>query len=69
MGFQIKYLCKSKYYKNVYKYSYKGRTMYYGRIGKYRKTGFTSEKKAAKWVDIRLIESGKKPVNILKLKP
>lgn len=60
--------------KNDYKSKYKGVSLldctsgttkqWRGNTGKKQKY-FETEKEAAKWVDLRLIEKGKEPVNIL----
>ncbi len=71
----IKYLGKSETYKNVYKYRYyqrANRIFYYGQLmvngQKQKKSGFTNERDAAKWVDLQLIRAGKEPRNVLKRK-
>jgi len=69
-----KYIGKSKEYKNVYvNYSDTEKIYYYSanvRVGdKHKqKDSFKTEREAAKWVDLRLIEGGKEPVNVLKRK-
>jgi hypothetical protein len=64
-----KYVGKSKIYKGVYLYRRNGRQeVYFGEIQKKKKGGFETERQAAIWVDMRLIEAGKEPVNILKRK-
>jgi hypothetical protein len=60
--------------KSDYKSKYKGVSLlvcrkvdtkvWRGNLGKKQKY-FDNEKDAAKWVDLRLIEQGKEPVNIL----
>jgi hypothetical protein len=69
MAFDTKYIGKSKIYKNVTMYRFRGKEIQYtGTFSKYSKGGFETEKEAAIWVDMRLIEAGKEPVNILKRK-
>jgi hypothetical protein len=69
MAFDTKYIGKSKLYKNVTMYRLGGKQIYYrGAVCKYSKRGFETEREAAIWVDMRLIEAGKEPVNILKRK-
>jgi hypothetical protein len=69
MAFDTKYIGKSKLYKNVTLYRIGGKQIYYrGAVLKYSKRGFETEKEAAIWVDMRLIEAGKEPVNVLKRK-
>ena len=64
---------KKSDYKNVYIELHPTRpekTRYIGQIvidkKQQKKTGFKTEKEAAKWVDIQLIRAGKEPRNILK---
>jgi hypothetical protein len=69
MGFTTKYIGESKIYENVTSYLIKGEQLKYkASQGKYQKSGFETERQAAIWVDMRLIEAGKEPVNILKRK-
>jgi hypothetical protein len=69
MAFDTKYIGKSKLYKNVTMYRLGGKQIYYrGAVCKYSKRGFETEREAAIWVDMRLIEAGKDPVNVLKRK-
>ena len=64
--FTPKYLGKSKKYKHIYEYRRPcGNTQYEGKVGTYKRR-FFDERIAAKWVDMRLIEASKQPVNILK---
>ena len=66
--FAPKYLGKSKKYKYVYESKRPcGNTSYQGKVDNYQKT-FLNEREAALWVDMRLIEASKDPVNILKPK-
>ena len=59
---------KSDKYKLVYKVknlnSVNSTFDWYAKVGKKQKH-FRTEREAAKWVDLRLIEKGKEPVNIL----
>lgn len=59
---------KSDKYKLVYKlkcrHSVNNTFDWFAKVGKKQKN-FRTEKEAAKWVDLRLIEQGKEPVNIL----
>jgi len=68
-GTQAKYKCKSDKYKYVYVYEvHKDKSLWYkAQIGR-KSRNFRDEKAAAKWADIRLINEGKEPVNILKRK-
>lgn len=53
-------------YKHVYTTKINGKQYFIGKVGKYKKQGFKTDREAALWVDKRLIEAGKDPVNILK---
>lgn len=59
---------KSDKYKLVYKLknndSVNNTFHWFAKVGKKQKN-FRTEREAAKWVDLRLIEKGKEPVNIL----
>lgn len=60
-----KHLGKSKY-KNVYLIEFLGDIYYKASISKYQWVKhFLDEREAAKAVDIKLIEHGEKPINIL----
>ena len=63
-----KYLGKSDKYKGVYRVELSNIPYWYASQGKYKKTGFETEREAGLWVDMRLIEEGEEPVNILKRK-
>ena len=61
-----KYTGKSKKYKYVYEYvSRNGDATFVGKVGEYRKQGFSDERECALWVDKQLLYKGKEPVNIL----
>jgi NACalpha-BTF3-like transcription factor len=63
-----KYIRKSEY-AHVSLFEYKKEVYYKAQISKYKWTVFfLTEKEAAKAVDIKLIEKGQEPVNILKPK-
>jgi len=55
-------IAKSKY-RYVYEYE-EGTQRWFAKYGKNQKW-FKNEIDAAKWVDLRLIEKGKEPINIL----
>lgn len=70
-----KYKCQSKRigktkFKYVSLHEYKGIQFYFAHVLGLGYKSFTINelREAAKWVDIQLIENGKKPVNILKRK-
>ena len=63
MAWKCKILEKSEY-KNVYKVEIGSKTQYRANVFNVQKY-FDEERDAAKWVDLRLIEKGKEPVNIL----
>ena len=63
-----RYIRKSEY-AHVSLFDYKGEVYYKAQMSKYRwAVFFLTEKEAAKAVDIKLIEKGLDPVNILKPK-
>ena len=62
-----KYKGKSKY-KHVYSRINYDKTIYYAVYRGWNSKAFDNEKDAAKSVDIRLIQLGKEPVNILSRK-
>jgi hypothetical protein len=63
-----KYVRKSEY-THVSLFNYKGEIYYKAQMSKYNwAVFFLTEKEAAKAVDIKLIEKGQEPVNILKSK-
>lgn len=55
-------IAKSKY-NHIYEYE-EGKEGWFAKLGKKQKW-FKDERDAAKWIDLRLIEQGKEPVNIL----
>ena len=64
-GKNLKYLNKSSLYEYVYLYiTDKEVIRYKGMVDKKQKY-FKTEKEAAKFADLKLIEQGKEPVNIL----
>jgi hypothetical protein len=61
----LKYLNKSSLYKHVYLYITDKKVIRFkGMFGKKQKY-FKTEKEVAKFADLKLIEQGKEPVNIL----
>ena len=67
MPLNIKKIGTSNKYKNVYLYDFGNKQMWCGSCygaSKY----FDKETDAAKYVDLRRIEKGKEPINILKRK-
>ena len=53
-------------FKYVNRVSQNGKEFYFARITQYRcSKSFDDLRQAAKWVDMKLIEKGKEPVNIL----
>lgn len=63
----IKFVGKSQQFKYVQRLTQNGKELFYARLNKYRLNKmFKDERAAAIWVDKKLIERGKKPVNILK---
>lgn len=63
----LKYLGKSTTYKHVYKMQFRDGFWWMGRVLGGNKR-FIEEREAALWVDKKLIENNKNPVNILKRK-
>ena len=64
-----KYIRKSDEYAHVSLFEYKKELYYKAQMSKYNwSVFFLTEKEAAKAVDIKLIEKGQEPVNILKPK-
>ena len=64
-----KYVRKSEEYAHVSLFDYKGEIYYKAQMSKYNwAVFFLTEKEAAKAVDMKLIEKGLEPVNILKPK-
>jgi len=61
-GIERKVKSKSKY-KGVSEY-YGDSNVWYAKLGKKQKW-FNSEREAGKWVDLRLIERGSEPCNVL----
>ena len=66
----MKYLGKTEF-RHVYKYVQRGKTIFMAQIyNSDRRCKNTKQfkdlRKAAKWIDLKLIEFGKEPVNILK---
>lgn len=53
-------------FKYVNKVSQNGKEFYFARLPQYKcSKSFDDLRTAAKWVDVKLIEKGKEPVNIL----
>lgn len=60
----LNYKHKSKNYKNVYLYAKNGEELWLATLGKKQKF-FKTEKQAGRFIDLKLIEQGKEPINIL----
>jgi len=63
------YIGKSKKYKYVSIEQLKGELVYRGRVGKQYSNRFKTEREAAIFADMALINQGREPVNIFVRKP
>lgn len=61
----LKHIASTEF-KYVNRVSQNGKEFYFARLPQYRcSNSFDDIRKAAKWVDLKLIQKGKEPVNIL----